>query len=222
MVRRGLVLLVTLGAAGCVLAPIDLAGRPCPCAEGWTCDPENDTCIEGALDGGARDAPSDAPADDPPDAPSDATEPIDAVSPLPPDCALRAYRGHDYAFCNAEVPSFTARSVCASAGMRLARIDDAAENEWIHATAIDTGAGEVTIGASDQAVEGSWQWPDGVTFWIASADGGAPVGGLFQAWLVGEPNAFNEREDCARIFADQSTWHDYPCDLAADYVCERF
>lgn len=28
---------LALGTAGCVLAPVDLTGRPCPCAQGWSC-----------------------------------------------------------------------------------------------------------------------------------------------------------------------------------------
>jgi hypothetical protein len=43
-------------AAGCVITPVDLAGRACPCEAGWTC--EEGTCVwrrdvDGAANGGA-------------------------------------------------------------------------------------------------------------------------------------------------------------------------
>lgn len=42
-----------LGGSACLVAPVDLTGRACPCVEGWVCDPATDTCQ----------LPGDAPAD---------------------------------------------------------------------------------------------------------------------------------------------------------------
>lgn len=47
-VRIGALALV-LG--GCALAPIDLAGRSCPCIEGWVCDALRDECVPSSIDG---------------------------------------------------------------------------------------------------------------------------------------------------------------------------
>jgi hypothetical protein len=36
----------------CSIAELDLAGKACPCAEGWTCDPSRQVCVQGPLSGG--------------------------------------------------------------------------------------------------------------------------------------------------------------------------
>lgn len=80
-----------LALAGCVLDPVDLEGRLCPCTSGYVCDPARRVCVrdEGAADGGSDDA---ATADGSIDAPGpdgggdagfdasveDASEPTDA------------------------------------------------------------------------------------------------------------------------------------------------
>lgn len=50
--------------AGCVLGDVELDGRPCPCASGWTCDDVENVCVRdrdgGTRDGGTRDAGDDA------------------------------------------------------------------------------------------------------------------------------------------------------------------
>ena len=40
-----------LTSVGCVPEAVDLQGRACPCAQGWSC--VDDVCIEGEHDGGA-------------------------------------------------------------------------------------------------------------------------------------------------------------------------
>lgn len=58
-----LVVLLALACAGCVLDDLDYTNRPCPCAEGWTCDEARDVCVRGAasdggpFDGGGMDVP---------------------------------------------------------------------------------------------------------------------------------------------------------------------
>jgi hypothetical protein len=55
----------------CDLGEIDLAGKACPCAAGWACDPASERCVRrsdaGSGDGGAIDAPAaDVPSADAP------------------------------------------------------------------------------------------------------------------------------------------------------------
>jgi hypothetical protein len=55
--------------ASCAVADLDLAGKHCPCADGYVCDPQTDTCVFPAsgddggrqLDGAVGDANADAP-----------------------------------------------------------------------------------------------------------------------------------------------------------------
>lgn len=63
---RALFALLLAGAASsCVVEPLDLEGRQCPCAEGWTCDAARDVCVrviapdasfDGGMDAGRADA----------------------------------------------------------------------------------------------------------------------------------------------------------------------
>ena len=48
------------------------------------------------------------------------------------DCLSGAYRLHTYLFCNVKLDWFTARDNCASIGMQLVRVDDDAENQYVH------------------------------------------------------------------------------------------
>jgi hypothetical protein len=47
MGRARLVAWVLSGASGCVVGPLDLSGRACPCTDGWVCDVTTDTCRRG-------------------------------------------------------------------------------------------------------------------------------------------------------------------------------
>jgi hypothetical protein len=47
-------LVLAIAAPGCVLSPIDLGTRECPCDDGWTCDNVLRICVRGGLDAGMR------------------------------------------------------------------------------------------------------------------------------------------------------------------------
>jgi len=50
-------LVSSLLCAGCVLEEVDLEGRACPCADGWTCDATRSVCVRGAgMDAGGTEA----------------------------------------------------------------------------------------------------------------------------------------------------------------------
>ncbi|MCB9648135.1 MAG: hypothetical protein H6730_16230 [Deltaproteobacteria bacterium] len=59
--RWGLILLAvgTAALTGCVLPELDLAGRPCPCAPGWSC--QADVCVRGEVDAAVDPPDSGAP-----------------------------------------------------------------------------------------------------------------------------------------------------------------
>lgn len=73
-VLRALAAIAPAALAACVLGDVDLAGKACPCASGWTCDTASGTCVRGGAppgpvggpDGGDDDASSDgAPPPEP-------------------------------------------------------------------------------------------------------------------------------------------------------------
>lgn len=140
----------------------------------------------------------------------------------PADCfgAFNPANGHGYVFCNTGLGWSDASAACAGMGMRLARIDDAAENGWVRQQGTALGVGDMWLGGSDAADEGTWIWEDGDQFWDGIFNG-MVVGGLYATWAVGEPNNDNGVEDCARM-SSAGTWVDGACASTRDYVCELY
>lgn len=141
----------------------------------------------------------------------------------PPDmarCTQASYGGHDYLLCE-ELRSWEdAKGGCVAVGMRLARVDDANENDWLYANIRNGSAADVWLGATDQAVEGEWRWSDGEGFWLGD-NAGSAQNGLFSGWYFREPNNVSE-EDCAALEARSAKpeWYDRQCHIALSYVCE--
>jgi hypothetical protein len=55
---------VTVGLLpACQVDDLDLAGKTCPCASGWTCEPSTNTCVQGLVEDGGVDAEVDAGSD---------------------------------------------------------------------------------------------------------------------------------------------------------------
>jgi hypothetical protein len=136
-------------------------------------------------------------------------------------CNQATYGGHDYLLCKELRAWDDANDGCTVVGMRLVRVDDANENQWLFTNAnIPNGSMvEVWLGAADRAVEGEWRWSDGELFWVGDS-GGTAQNGLFNAWYFREPNNVND-EDCAVLdTASKPEWYDYDCALPLSYVCE--
>jgi lectin-like protein len=99
-----------------------------------------------------------------------------------------------------------ARAVCIGWGGDLARIESAAEDDFLTARlSID-----VWIGVNDREVEGSMVWADG-----------SPLG--YENWGDAQPDDFNAQEDCGeKRVADAGGWNDSPCDgMPREFLCER-
>jgi hypothetical protein len=142
-----------------------------------------------------------------------------------PPCALAAFNGHDYEFCNGPVAWSDAENDCAAKGMRLVRIDDVSENTWVQATAFAGVASTSSvywpwIGATDLALTGAWRWTDGALFWMGGSNGTAP-GGLYNNWVAGSPTSGGAATDCA-ILQSAAYWTDFDCTRLQPYVCERY
>jgi hypothetical protein len=146
-----------------------------------------------------------------------------AGAPNPTLCNNGTFNGHTYLLCKEERNFATANSGCIAAGMRLVRIDDAAENQWLFDNAFtEVGRNSlVWIGATDLAVEGEWRWTDGEMFWLGNETGMAQ-NGLFNDWDSREPNNVSTAEHCASLESNGSTpsWWDTRCELATPFICE--
>jgi hypothetical protein len=139
-------------------------------------------------------------------------------------CAVRL--GSRYAVCRMYSTWPEAALACSRRGMWLARVDDGAENVWVREAALSLGIRNLWIGGSDGEVEGEWRWLDGVLFWTGGRTG-APAGGLYSNWGVGEPNDASRGENCALMLTDSGRWNDGSCNSAtmlpefpAGFVCE--
>jgi len=140
-------------------------------------------------------------------------------------CTPATYGGHAYAFCFTPLPWSSASNDCSVKGMRLARIDDAAENAWMQSIAF-ANVPDVSsqywpwIGGTDLAVVGEWRWTDGALFWLGGSNGAAQ-GGLYENWVAGSPTTNGAATDCA-ILQHAGFWTDYDCDRLEPYVCEQY
>ena len=135
------------------------------------------------------------------------------------DCRTDTFAGHDYVFCNVNISWTAARDNCASIGMWLVRVDDAAESQWVYDNVYDAPPRQgVWIGGSDLAVEGEWRWMDGALFWLGDASGSAQ-NGLFSAWYATQPSG-QEPRDCAALDGNTLGWYDLDCAIPQPYACE--
>ncbi len=100
----------------------------------------------------------------------------------------------------------------------LATITSSAENSFVSGRL----TGDGWIGASDAAVEGTWQWvtgPEaGTTVWQGPG-GGNTGGGNYANWNGGEPNQSGD-EDCAETYVSSGRWNDLSCSQLLGYVLE--
>jgi hypothetical protein len=135
----------------------------------------------------------------------------------PSTCRGVAYDGNGYMFCDAIVAWDTAQAACVAQGMHLVKVDSAAENTFIGATAFGVGTDFVWLGGDDLTTEGSWHWPDGTLFWTGADTGSAPPG-IFTNWYAGYPRA-GGNTDCLEM-RDDYTWDDKQCTQGKRYVCE--
>ena len=197
--------------------------------------------------GGGGTAPPDAPADLPPgtggalaDASDDAapdrgddgsSDAGDPCAPVRADggagggCDCESFGGHAYRFCRTGRTFTAAEAECVAHGMRLIRLDSAAENTWAYQTKKAKAMMTTWIGATDAVTEGDWRWVDNTPFWTGRGAnaGGKSVGGLYQDWdtKADEPNQ-NGDEDCAGYWYQIPTWADLTCTDLNAYVCEAY
>jgi hypothetical protein len=138
------------------------------------------------------------------------------------DCQTKTYDTAQYLFCADEISWTEARDGCASVGMHLVRIDDAAENQWVYDNVYDTGSATngIWIGASQLLVTGEWRWTDGTLFWLGGS-GGSPQGGLFNAWYPAQPSS-SSHNACVMIDSNNAStnWTSTGCASSNVFVCE--
>lgn len=125
-----------------------------------------------------------------------------------PQCVTApANGGGTLAYCFSPRSYAAAEADCVDQGGHLVSIHDQAELDEVVAGAFAVQGNSWWIGLDDLADEGSFVWTDG-----------SPVD--FESWAPGEPNDYDQVEDCGHI-ADWAggAWNDLYCDAAIPYVC---
>ena len=94
-----------------------------------------------------------------------------------------------------------ASAACQAAGLQLATVQSAAQNEQL----VTAAAGnKVWIGGTDAASEGTWVWSPSST----------PLS--YTNWEFGQPDDFFFGEDCLQLHG--SKWNDALCKKEKKYV----
>jgi hypothetical protein len=143
-------------------------------------------------------------------------------------CPTAIFGGHTYAFCDGPLSWNDAQNDCVAKGMRLVRIDDAAENAWVQATAfanVPPNDNRLAVwrwlGATEIAVPGEWRWTDGTLFWLGGSNGSAQ-NGLYANWVSGSPKTTGEDNFCGLMQHNAGGfWADDNCNGLQPYVCEQ-
>jgi len=140
-------------------------------------------------------------------------------------CRSDAFNGHAYVFCDVAATFDVARSDCRARGMLLVRIDDAAEDTWVHSMipaadqADDKSSVWRWLGANDIVTPDDWRWDDGTSFWSGGSSG-SPVNGAYANWDRGQPLRSNNA--CVTMEAKLGGWYNLDCPSGHPYVCEQY
>ena len=132
------------------------------------------------------------------------------VLPMPAACCTEdtdSTLSHDYHYCAGARNWYEAEEFCQAYGMHLASIGDAAENTVVNGV-ISVNA-TTYIGANDIDTEDTWTWSSGDPWSSSTAN-----------WNTGEPNDYDDNEDCGTIDPSTGYWSDVPCDETYAFVCE--
>ncbi len=115
----------------------------------------------------------------------------------------------DYCFSSEAFDWEGAKQKCTKQGGVLAILSTKENDEALHkAIGPKLGMPSVWIGYNDMAQEGNWRWLSGSRY--ASGD-----------WKPGEPNDFQDDEDCAEWFPEDGLMNDLYCSTKRPYICER-
>ncbi len=130
-------------------------------------------------------------------------------------CARFERGGAIYLFCTDGEDWSDARSACQGFGYDLVVLDDAEEDGWVWETAQALDSGEVWIGLSDFAANGTYDWVDGRRAWTS----GEPV--TYGNWRGGRPQDDPAQECVQMDLGSGGQWADHPCDSPLAFVCEN-
>ena len=118
-----------------------------------------------------------------------------------------------YMFFKTPATWTAAQAACLGLGATLATVQSDGQQSIVAALSANYSAGspDAWLGATDQAVEGTFLWVDDSAL-------------TYSNWRAGEPNNGGANgEDCVVIEGDNPAkeWDDRPCTIAYPYLCAR-
>jgi hypothetical protein len=130
-------------------------------------------------------------------------------------CTTKAWNGREYKFCNGLHTWHQAKDHCAAVGMKLARVDSAAEDDFIEQNLSCYS----WVGGSVPLLSTKWSWQfDNGAFYDAKLLFPKPLNGAYNNWDFGEPLLGS----CLAIDKSPSShWDAESCLLPLGYVCEN-
>lgn len=123
-------------------------------------------------------------------------------------CARLDFGPHHYLACSTALPYVEARDACRDMGLELAVLADPDEARRVTDGALAAARRAYWIGLDDRAAEGTFRWVDG-----REVAPGAP-------WGAGEPNDYNQAEDCTHLRPQDGLWNDLGCGAPQGFICE--
>jgi len=118
--------------------------------------------------------------------------------------------GPAYTLMHEELSWSDANAACRAAGMELASVHSAEENDALLAT---VASNTVWIGGSDSAYKGTWVW----------SPSGTPLS--YTNWASGQPDNSGGTQDCLAFnyqlyVTNSGKWDDQSCTGTKKYVCQ--
>ena len=116
------------------------------------------------------------------------------------------YSSHTYAITSSAMTFADAQAAAAALGGYLTTINTKAENDWLTAK-FEVNYGDIWIGATDTASEGTWVWDNGTGDNFTSSSVW-PSDNTTRMFCSSEPN---NSGDCAQIYQSSGCWDDTTC-----------
>ncbi|XP_028678923.2 hepatic lectin-like [Erpetoichthys calabaricus] len=102
---------------------------------------------------------------------------------------------------------YSSKKFCANRKATLVVINGEEEQEFITK---QHSSKYFWIGLSDTEEEGEFKWEDGTNFTTTTT-----------FWRTGQPDDYNDNEDCIARDTEKGTWNDVPCNSKYFFICEK-
>tara|TARA_B100000683_G_C12290760_1_gene473867 strand:+ start:25 stop:726 length:702 start_codon:yes stop_codon:yes gene_type:complete len=121
-------------------------------------------------------------------------------------CPYKTFEGKGYYFCGTARKWRLAVDDCLEIEANLVSISSEEENTFIAEQANALTDGKWWIGLNDRGTEGEYVWESGTAF-------------EFDAWNDGEPNNFDDNENCVEMYSNTGLWNDVSCRNEQGFIC---